>query len=107
MLYSIFIMRRSPFLQLSLSQRLRSLRIAAGLTQSELAKLFECSQGTLSKLENGVLEPTAFHLVRMRQHFGISVDAFLDSKIDFMAVADRFSNSAFSIELLKPSERSA
>lgn len=79
---------------LAIPERIRALRYFSGLNQTELAKLFECSQGTVSKLENGELEPTAFHLIRMREVFGVSIDAIVDGLIPFRAVAERFSNSS-------------
>lgn len=79
---------------LAIPERIRAIRYFSGLNQTELAKLLECSQGTVSKLENGELEPTAFHLVRMRQVFGISIDAIVDGLIPYRAVSERFSNSS-------------
>lgn len=78
---------------LPIHDRIRAIRFFAGLNQTELAKLLECSQGTVSKLENGELEPTAFHLIRLRQVFGISIDAIVDGLIPYRGVAERFSHS--------------
>jgi transcriptional regulator with XRE-family HTH domain len=79
---------------LSIPDRVRAIRYFSGLNQTELSKLLECSQGTISKLENGELEPTAFHLVRMREVFGVSIDAIVDGLIPYRGIAERFSNSA-------------
>lgn len=79
---------------LSIPDRIRAIRFFSGLNQTELSKLLECSQGTVSKLENGELEPTAFHLVRMREVFGVSIDAIVDGLIPYRAIAERFSNSS-------------
>ncbi|MBC7385274.1 MAG: helix-turn-helix transcriptional regulator [Cryobacterium sp.] len=79
---------------LAIPERIRAIRYFSGLNQTELSKLLECSQGTVSKLENGELEPTAFHLVRMRQVFGISIDAIVDGLIPYRSVSERFSNSS-------------
>jgi transcriptional regulator with XRE-family HTH domain len=78
---------------LSIPNRIRAIRFFSGLNQTELSKLLECSQGTISKLENGELEPTAFHLVRMREVFGISIDAIVDGLIPYRSIAERFSNT--------------
>lgn len=78
---------------LSIPNRIRAIRYFSGLNQTELSRLLECSQGTVSKLENGELEPTAFHLVRMREVFGISIDAIVDGLIPYRAIAERFANS--------------
>lgn len=78
---------------LPIQDRLRAIRFFSGLNQTELAKLLECSQGTVSKLENGDLEPTAYHLIRLREVFGISIDAIVDGLIPYRVVAERFSNS--------------
>lgn len=79
---------------LSIPNRVRAIRYFSGLNQTELSKLLECSQGTISKLENGELEPTAFHLVRMREVFGVSIDAIVDGLIPYRGIAERFSNSS-------------
>jgi transcriptional regulator with XRE-family HTH domain len=79
---------------LSIPDRIRAIRFFSGLNQTELSKLLECSQGTVSKLENGELEPTAFHLVRMREGFGVSIDAIVDGLIPYRAIAERFSNTS-------------
>jgi transcriptional regulator with XRE-family HTH domain len=79
---------------LSIPDRIRAIRYFSGLNQTELSKMLECSQGTISKLENGELEPTAFHLVRMREVFGVSIDAIVDGLIPYRAIAERFSNSS-------------
>lgn len=78
---------------LSMPDRVRAIRYFSGLNQTELAKLLQCSQGTISKLENGELEPTAYHLVRMREVFGVSIDAIVDGLIPYRAIAERFSNT--------------
>lgn len=78
---------------LPIHDRLRAIRFFAGLNQTELAKLLECSQGTVSKLENGELEPTAFHLIRLRKIFGISIDAIVDGLIPYRGIAERFANA--------------
>ncbi len=79
---------------LSIPDRIRAIRFFSGLNQTELSRLLECSQGTVSKLENGELEPTAFHLVRMREVFGVSIDAIVDGLIPYRAIAERFSNTS-------------
>ncbi len=79
---------------LSISDRIHAIRFFSGLNQTELSKRLECSQGTISKLENGELEPTAFHLVRMREVFGVSIDAIVDGLIPYRVIAERFSNSS-------------
>jgi transcriptional regulator with XRE-family HTH domain len=78
---------------LSIPNRIRAIRFFSGLNQTELSRLLECSQGTVSKLENGELEPTAFHLVRMREVFGISIDAIVDGLIPYRSIAERFANT--------------
>lgn len=79
---------------LPIPERIRAIRFFSGLNQTDLSKLLECSQGTVSKLENGELEPTAFHLVRMREVFGISIDSIVDGLIPYRGIAERFSNSS-------------
>lgn len=79
---------------LSIPDRVRAIRFFSGLNQTDLSKMLECSQGTISKLENGELEPTAFHLVRMREIFGVSIDAIVDGLIPYRGIAERFSNSS-------------
>jgi len=79
---------------LPIPDRIRAIRFFSGLNQTELAKTLDCSQGTISKLENGELEPTAFHLIRMREAFGVSIDAIVDGLIPYRSIAERFQNSS-------------
>ncbi len=82
---------------MSTGQKIRLMRVAAGLNQIELSLLLKCSQGSVSKLENEELQPTMLQLVRMRDIFAISADSFLDGEIDYKTIARKFSNHRFSL----------
>ena len=55
---------------------LRLAREGAGLTQSALSKLVGCSQGKLSKIEDGVLDPTPSDLQSFSEHLGCELGFF-------------------------------
>ena len=92
--------RGSPPLKfpLTIGERMLGIRIAANLNQKDLAEKLHCTQGTISKIETSGHELTMFQLSKLREHFGISADAFIADHLDFMTIAVRFSNYSFTLE---------
>jgi repressor LexA len=57
--------------------RIKELRKAKKLTQTQLARLFNISQQTLSGWENGLFEPDQKTIFKIADYFGVSVDYLL------------------------------
>jgi len=57
--------------------RIRELRKINVITQMELCRELDISQGTLSLWENGICEPDHKSLLRLRDFFNVSVDYLL------------------------------
>jgi transcriptional regulator with XRE-family HTH domain len=60
--------------------RLRSLRLAAGLTQKQLADKAGVGQRTISHLEQGVQEPVWPTALALAQALGVNCRAFVQRK---------------------------
>lgn len=60
-----------------LAERLRELRVAAGLSQEQLAGVLLLHKSTISLYENGRREPDAETMQRIAQYFHVSVDYLL------------------------------
>ena len=54
--------------------KLSELRNEKGLTQREIAKIFNVSQGTYNNWENGKTQPSIEQLVTIADFFGVSID---------------------------------
>lgn len=57
-----------------LAERIKQYRMAAGLTQKELAGVLNASQNTISQYESGKRTPTVKKLLELSTLFGCSVD---------------------------------
>lgn len=57
--------------------KLKELRTARGISQEELAELVNVSRQTVSKWENGIVQPSADNLVRLGQVFQVPLEAIL------------------------------
>lgn len=53
--------------------KLSELRNEKGLTQREIAKIFNVSQGTYNNWENGKTQPSIEQLVAIADFFGVSI----------------------------------
>ena len=69
-------------------ERIRELRIAAGLSQEELAELSSLNRVTIAKYETGRIEPGAQALSRIADALDVSTDAIL-GKSDTPEVSSR------------------
>ena len=56
------------------SKRLKELRLANGETQKELANAIEVGRTTISEYESGKIVPKQEGLLRIANHFNVSVD---------------------------------
>lgn len=57
-----------------MGEKLRAARLAAGMTQQQLADVLGCRVKDVSRWENGHVEPGALTLKRMAQALGCSMD---------------------------------
>lgn len=67
-------------------QRIRNLREDSDLKQRELAEILGCSQRVYSNYERGDLDIPTEVLIKLAQHYGVSVDYILgltDNKIPY------------------------
>lgn len=67
-------------------QRIRDLREDSDLKQRELAEILGCSQRVYSNYERGDLDIPTEVLIKLAQHYGVSVDYILgltDNKIPY------------------------
>lgn len=54
-------------------------RMAAGLTQAQLAQLVGCSQKDISRWENGARNPSAAYAVSLANALGVSVSQLINA----------------------------
>ena len=59
-------------------ERLKILRKNHNLTQSELAKILSCSQRVYSNYERGDLDIPTDILIKLADHYKVSIDFILD-----------------------------
>ena len=62
------------------SKNLKELRIEKGLSQQELAQIFNVTQSTVAKWESGDREPNFSILIELSNYFNISTDILLGIK---------------------------
>ena len=62
------------------SKNLKELRIEKGLSQQELAQIFNVTQSTAAKWESGDREPNFSILIELSNYFNISTDILLGIK---------------------------
>lgn len=62
----------------ALGARIRSLRLAAGLSQSELGGIIDKEQTSIQRLEAGRINPSFLYLSEIANGLGISVNEMLD-----------------------------
>lgn len=63
------------------ASNLKVLRKEKKLTQPQLAKALNVSNGMISFWENGIYEPTATNIIAVAQFFDISIDDLLLSSL--------------------------
>lgn len=69
--------------------RIRELRMAAGLSQEQLAELSSLNRVTIAKYEAGRVEPGAQALSRIADALDVSTDALLGKAADLPEISDR------------------
>ena len=61
-------------IKIKFNARLKELRLEAGLTQKDLAKAIEVGRTTISEYESGKIVPKQEGLLKLANHFNVSVD---------------------------------
>ena len=64
------------------AQRLKKARKDAGYNQNEVSKLLNISRSSLSKYENGQLEPSLETLAKLAQFYNISANWLLGISLE-------------------------
>jgi len=70
--------RRKRDSEVLVGERIRKLRIEAGLSQEELGRSSKMSTSYISRLETGEVNPTVDALTRIVRVFGLSIDGLLE-----------------------------
>ena len=60
-----------------MGEKLKAARLAAGLTQAQLAEKVGCQQRDISRWENGLREPVASTLKKLAEAIGCSMDVLV------------------------------
>ena len=60
-----------------MGEKLKAARLAAGLTQTQLAEAVGCKQKDISRYESGLHEPGALTLKKIAQVLGCSMDVLV------------------------------
>ena len=68
--------------------RLFELRLEKNLSQRELAKELNISQGTYNNWENGKTEPSIEDLIEISKLFKVSVDYLIGNQVEEVAVKE-------------------
>ena len=70
--------RRKRDSEVVVGERIRRLRLEAGLSQEELGRSSKMSTSYISRLETGEVNPTVDALTRIVRVFGLSIDGLLE-----------------------------
>lgn len=68
------IIKKKVVIKIKFNIRLKELRLANGETQKELAKSIEVGRTTISEYESGKIVPKQERLLKLADHFNVSVD---------------------------------
>lgn len=60
-----------------LGKNIKELRLGKNLNQLQFCEIFKVSHGTISKWENGKLEPDCDTIVEIAKYFNVSTDYLL------------------------------
>lgn len=80
-------------------QRMRHLRIKAGLSQKAVADMFDTSQANVNRYENGVAEAKLVYILAYANYFGVSLD-YIFGRVDNADVSEEaMANTRIRTEL--------
>ncbi len=85
----------------NLGKKLKSLRLAENLTQSQVAERLNVSKTVISSYENDLRQPSYENLIKLARLYKVSTDWLLDNekqtKFDFSGLTDEQSNLVMGI----------
>lgn len=91
------------------TDKLKQLRLSNNLTQQELANILETTKQAISMYESGKSLPSLTVLIKISEHFNISIDSLVFDKklnqIDFTSDISTIDNLRLEIKLLQNSQK--
>lgn len=63
-----------------LGKTIQSIRLSKGLTQSQLAKMTNCTDGLICQIEKGQTDPSLKRLRKIAKALGVSTTRFLENE---------------------------
>ena len=65
-----------------IGEKLKTLRLKDGLTTRQLAEHLRTTNSQISRIENGLRQPSGDFLVKMADFFGVSLDQLMRDEVD-------------------------
>ena len=65
-----------------IGEKLKALRVQQGLTTRQLAQALEISQAQISRIENGLRQPSGDLIVKIADFFNVSLDKLMRDDLD-------------------------
>ena len=65
-----------------IGEKLKALRVQQGLTTRQLAQALEISQAQISRIENGLRQPSGDLIVKIADFFTVSLDQLMRDDLD-------------------------
>lgn len=65
-----------------ISEKVKTLRLQRGLTTRQLAQALDTSQAQISRIENGLRQPSGDLIMKMADFFDISLDKLMRDELD-------------------------
>ena len=65
-----------------IGEKLKTLRLQHGLTTRQLAEHLGTTNSQISRIENGLRQPSGDFIVRMADFFGVSLDELMRDELD-------------------------
>lgn len=65
-----------------IGEKLKALRLQHGLTTRQLAKALQTSQAQISRIENGLRQPSGDLIVKMADFFNVSLDILMRDELE-------------------------
>lgn len=65
-----------------IGEKLKALRLHHGLTTRQLAKALQTSQAQISRIENGLRQPSGDLIVKIADFFNVSLDTLMRDELE-------------------------